>query len=45
MKQHEKENYEKESFCSSSIATSRTYLQEYESDFSSDTTSKTYEVS
>ena len=36
MKQHEKENYEKESSCSSSIATSRTPLQEEtESDFSS----------
>ena len=36
MKQHEKEKYEKESFCSSSIATSRTSLQEEtESDFSS----------
>ena len=37
MLQHEKEKYEKESFCSSSIATSRTSLQEEEteSDFSS----------
>ena len=38
MLQHEKEKYEKESYCSSSIATSRTSLQEEEeteSNFSS----------
>ena len=36
MKQHEKEKFERESLCSSSIATSRTSLQkETESDFSS----------
>ena len=41
MLQHEKEKYEKESFCSSSIATSRTSLQEEtESDFSSISTTK-----
>ena len=45
MLQHEKEKFEKESFCSTSIATSRTSLQEEtESNFSLDTT-KTYEVS
>ena len=36
MLQHEKEKYEKESFCSSSIATSRTSIQEEtEREFSS----------
>ena len=45
MKQHEKEKFEKESFCGSSIGTSRTSLQESESDLSLDTTNKTYEVS
>ena len=36
MKQHQKEKFEKESFCSSSIATSRTSLQEEtEREFSS----------
>ena len=42
MLQHEKEKYEMESFCSSSIATSRTSLQEEESesDFSSISTTK-----
>ena len=44
MKQHEKEKYEKESLCSTSIATSRTYLQEdtedTESNFSSISTTK-----
>ena len=45
MKQHEKEKFEMESLCSTSIATSRTSLQEEtESNFSLDTT-KTYEVS
>ena len=34
MIQHEKEKFEKESFCSSSIRSSRTSLQESESDFS-----------
>ena len=44
MKQHEKDKVEKESLCSSSIATSRTSLQEKtESNFSLDTT-KMYEV-
>ena len=45
MNQHEKEKFEKVSLCSSSIATSRTSLQESESDFSLDTTNKTFEVS
>ena len=45
MKQHEKEKFEKESFCGSSIGTSKSSLQESESDFSLDTTNKTYEVS
>ena len=41
MLQHEKEKYEMESFCSTSIATSRTSLQEdTESDFSSISTTK-----
>ena len=42
MLQHEKEKYEMESFCSSSIATSRTSLQEEEteSNFSSISTTK-----
>ena len=41
MIQHEKEKFEKESFCSSSIATSRTSLQEdNESNFSSISTTK-----
>merc|ERR1712030_34725 len=41
MLQHEKEKFEKESFCSSSIATSRTSLQEdTESNFSSISTTK-----
>ena len=45
MLQHEKEKYEMESLCSSSIATSRTSLQEEtESNISLDTT-KTYEIS
>ena len=45
MMQHEKENYENETFCSTSITTSRISLQEEtESEFSLDTT-KTYEVS
>jgi len=45
MEQHEKEKFEMESLCSTSIATSRTSLQEEtESNFSLDTT-KTYEVS
>ena len=35
MKQHDKEKFENESFCGSSIGTSRTSLQESESDFSS----------
>ena len=35
MKQHAKEKFENESFCGSSIGTSRTSLQESESDFSS----------
>ena len=35
MKQHEKEKFGNESFCGSSIGTSRTSLQESESDFSS----------
>ena len=44
MEQHEKEKFEMESLCSTSIATSRTSLQEEtESNFSLDTT-KTYEV-
>ena len=34
MKQHDKEKFENESFCGSSIGTSRTSLQESESDFS-----------
>ena len=46
MKQHEKDKFEKESFCSSSIHSSRTSLKEdTESEFSVDTTNKTYEVS
>ena len=46
MKQHEKDKFEKESLCSSSIHSSRTSLQEdTESEFSLDTTNKTYEVS
>ena len=46
MKQHEKEKYEKESFCSSSIATSQTSLQEEtEREFSFDPTHKTSEFS
>ena len=46
MKQNEKEKFEKESFCSSSIATSITSLQEEtEREFSFDPTHKTYEVS
>merc|ERR1712030_107717 len=45
MEQHEKENYQNETIYSSSIATSRTSLQEEtENNFSLDTT-KTYEVS
>merc|ERR1712055_994688 len=35
MKQHDKEKFENKSFCGSSIGTSRTSLQESESDFSS----------
>ena len=46
MKQHEKDKFEKESLCSSSIHSSRTSLKEdTESKFSLDTTNKTYEVS
>ena len=45
LEQHEKENYQNEMFCSSSIATSRTSLQEEtESEFSLVSTN-TYEVS
>ena len=45
MEQHEKENYQNETICSSSITSSTTSLQEEtESNFSLDTT-KTYEVS
>ena len=41
MKQHEKEDYKNESICGSSIATSRTSLQEETvSDFSSISTTK-----
>ena len=41
MEQYEKENYQNETICSSSIATSRTSLQEEtESDFSSISTTK-----
>ena len=46
MKQHEKDKFEKESFCSSSIHSSTTSLKEdTESEFSVDTSNKTYEVS
>ena len=45
MNQHEKEKFEKESFCGSSIGTSKSSLQESESDFSLNTTNKTFEVS
>ena len=45
MNQHEKEKFEKEYFCGSSIGTSKSSLQESESDFSLDTTNKTFEVS
>ena len=44
MKQHEKENYQNETFCSTSITSSTTSLDK-ESNFSLDTTTKTYEVS
>ena len=45
MKQHEKDKFEKESLCSSSIHSSTTSLQEdTESEFSVDTSNKTYEV-
>jgi len=44
MKQHEKDKFEKESLCSSSIHSSRTSLKEdTESEFSVDTTNKTYD--
>ena len=45
MNQHEKEKFEKEYFCGSSIGTSKSSLQESESDFSLNTTNKTFEVS
>ena len=46
MKQHEKDKFEKESLCSSSIHSSTTFLQEdTERKFNDDTTNKTYEVS
>ena len=46
MKQHEKDKFEKESLCSSSIHSSTTSLQEdTEREFNDDTTNKTYEVS
>ena len=46
MKQHEKDKFDKESLYSLSIHSSRTSLKEdTESEFSVDTTNKTYEVS